>query len=197
MKVVFITLWILSVTAGSAWLWSYELTAGRKGDAPLRWESSPQLVLDGNRHNLVISLHPHCPCSRATVEELSRILAHTGARLKVHALLFAPEDAAPEWFESALVDRLLKLPHTAISTDVAGRHAAARGALTSGDAQLYAPDETLIFHGGVTIARGHAGDSPGSAAVIAAVNNSVPEERAAVKTPVYGCQLHGAKERAP
>jgi len=198
MKALFITFWITSVTAGSAWLWNYELTRGRKGEAPPRWQSSSQLVLDDNRHNLLVSLHPHCPCSRATVEELSRILAHTGERMKVHALLFAPENAAEEWFESALVDRLRQLPHTTISRDVEGRHAAARGALTSGDAQLYGPDETLLFHGGVTVARGHAGDSAGSAAVIAAVNKGLPAEvRNPVKTPVYGCQLQGAKERVP
>jgi hypothetical protein len=69
---------------------------------------------------------------------------------------------------------------------------------------LYLPTGELAFHGGVTVGRGHAGESPGRTAIEAIVTNSgVP----ATTTPVYGCSLEspccqaagkcGRKELAP
>jgi hypothetical protein len=51
---------------------------------------------------------------------------------------------------------------------------------------LYSPNGELLFSGGITGSRGHAGQNPGEDAVIALVNGrSLPLTHA----HVYGCDL--------
>jgi hypothetical protein len=58
--------------------------------------------------------------------------------------------------------------------------------LVSGETLLYDPHGRLVFRGGLTAGRGHAGDSPGRRAVVACFNEPTPERR---DLPVFGCPL--------
>src|SRR5688500_4480825 len=82
-----IALWAISVAGGSALLWRYEALPGPGADAPRHWPAGSRTAADGRRHTLVLLLHPHCPCSRATVRELALVMAAaTPGRLKAHVL---------------------------------------------------------------------------------------------------------------
>jgi hypothetical protein len=54
---------------------------------------------------------------------------------------------------------------------------------------MYDRDGRLLFQGGITISRGHAGDNPGRSALVALLNHELVSE---VETPVYGCSLFDA-----
>jgi hypothetical protein len=75
--------------------------------------------------------------------------------------------------------------------DDGGVEAARFGAHTSGAVLLYDAGGKLAFNGGITLARGHAGDSPGAERIAALVSGGVPALAAA---PVFGCAL---EEGAP
>jgi len=188
MKPLLIATWTIVVVAGLSVLGSYQGQRGRTGQAPLAYPSNASFIPAHNQFNLILSLHPHCPCSSATVEELSKILAHTGASMRVHILMFAPAGADANWTQTSLSDMAGRLPNTEIAVDVDGKQAKRLGALTSGDTQLYAPapDGRLLFHGGITSARGHAGDNAGADAIIAFVNGAPARTS---ETPVFGCEI--------
>jgi hypothetical protein len=57
---------------------------------------------------------------------------------------------------------------------------------TSGQTILYAPDGRLLFQGGITQCRGHAGDNPGRSALVALLEHKTFSP---VETPVFGCAL--------
>ena len=57
---------------------------------------------------------------------------------------------------------------------------------TSGQTLLYDPAGNLRFQGGITFARGHAGDNPGRAALQELLLKGHASQ---VKTRVFGCSL--------
>src|SRR5262249_1997706 len=137
-------------------------------------------------------LHPRCPCSRASLGELNRILARVGRRVSVHLLFWTPERSTPDWEHTDLWRSAKALPGASASADPAGREAALFGARTSGHTALYDPAGRLLFRGGITAGRGHAGDNAGSAAILALLDRGVAERRA---TSVFGCPLYAMETR--
>jgi hypothetical protein len=70
--------------------------------------------------------------------------------------------------------------------DLNGALARRFGAETSGYVLLYDAGGRLLFRGGITAGRGHAGDNAGMSAVVALVRG---ESISQAQTPVYGCSL--------
>jgi len=60
------------------------------------------------------------------------------------------------------------------------------GVETSGQTLLYDAGGRLIFSGGITGSRGHAGDNAGEAALVALLTSGQADRRA---TSVFGCPL--------
>lgn len=186
MKAFIIAVWLVVVCCGLVALGKYQAQPGAKGRSPNEWPRDSEILPARNVYNLVISLHPHCPCSSATVEELGAILAHTHNSMHVQILMFSPEGEKVEWTKSPLSDAVARLPHTTIRVDGGGKEAARFGSLTSGAAQLFAPDGRLVFHGGITASRGHAGENAGADSIIKYANG---ENCRLAETAVYGCSI--------
>jgi hypothetical protein len=130
-------------------------------------------------------VHPHCPCSRATVDELAGIVARC-ERLAVRVVAVKPAGVPDRWEQTSLLASARKIPGADVLVDSDGAEAAAFGAQTSGHAQLYSSAGALLFSGGITAARGHAGDNAGEDAIVKLVNASAADTR---QTPVFGCPL--------
>ena len=90
------------------------------------------------------------------------------------------------WEKSDLWNAAVALPDTTVVRDDDGREAERFGAVTSGQTLLYDAQGTLLFSGGITGARGHAGDNAGRASLVALLNR-VPGAHSA--TDVFGCSL--------
>lgn len=73
-----------------------------------------------------------------------------------------------------------------VVTDDGGRAGRVFGATTSGHTLVYDGDGGLVFGGGITIARGHAGDNPGRSAIASFLTAGAVEHGT---TPVFGCPL--------
>ena len=178
--------WLLAISAGFALLNGYASTPGVSGLAPQAWPSDSRVLRDPKRFTLVTFLHPRCPCSRATVAELDALMARAGGRVTARAVFTFPRATGVEWLESDLRKRASRIPGVSTFHDIDGEEAARFGAATSGQTLLYAADGRLLFSGGITISRGHAGDSVGRQAVLSLVNDAKLLLREA---PVFGCHL--------
>src|SRR2546422_955144 len=64
-------LWLAAVSAGSLAMLRYANTPGHTAQAPLQWSAGSLIARDSQRATLVMFVHPRCPCSRASVGELS------------------------------------------------------------------------------------------------------------------------------
>jgi hypothetical protein len=178
--------WLLAAAGGLGVLWRYERGAGAAAAPPMAWPADSPLARTPGRATLVMLAHPRCPCSRASIEELNRILSRVADRLTTYVLFFRPSDFAAEWEQTDLWRAAERLPGVHVRTDEDGREARRFGSVTSGQVLLYDAAGRLRFTGGITPSRGHAGDNPGAAAVVALAGGEASGTDAA---PVFGCSL--------
>jgi hypothetical protein len=187
----FIGLWLLAIGAGFWWVLKYQNTNGPTGLTPEHWPAKTSLAHDPKRDTLVMFVHPQCPCTQASMEELNRLLAHAGDKVAAQILFFRPGQFTEQWTHAALWHSASAIPGVTVADDADGTQAHLFGADTSGYVLLYDTDGQLLFKGGITGSRGHAGDNAGEAAIVALLNG----QTASVKqTPVYGCSLSGKCE---
>jgi hypothetical protein len=188
-SVALLMLWALIVGAGTLLLWEYENSPGVKTrPAPVTFPVESGIPRDGQRPLLLMFAHPHCPCTRASLAELSRLMASARHRVTARVLFIKPSAQDKEWIETDLWETAAAIPDVTVTTDEDGREAARFGAGVSGLTLLYDASGRLLFSGGVTAARGHEGDNAGRAALISLLTGDTSE---AVETPVFGCQLFG------
>ena len=171
-------LWLLIAVAGLRTLSDYSLAAGESAETRLS-RSADQPVL-------VVIAHPLCPCSRATIGELSRLMSHVHGRVTVHVVFVRPSGAGEEWTNTDLWRSAVAIPDVTAWSDEGGVEASRFGAATSGQAILYDGDGRLVFSGGITAARGHFGDNAGSQALVRLLIDGMPSRP---HTPVFGCAL--------
>ena len=191
-----LVVWLLGISAGMAALWRHASRPGSSGAAPSHWPADSPLVRAKDRPTVVLVAHPHCPCTRASFEELSRVLARCRRPLALHALLWQPAHLPDSWADTALRRHALALAagvggHSSVTVDEGGEEARRHGVRTSGHVLLYQPDGRLVFSGGVTAARGHAGDNPGKDALTTILLAPPDAGASRVEAPVFGCPLFG------
>src|SRR5688572_28570682 len=85
--------WVAATGMGFARLWRYEGASAPVSATPQTWPSESSLQRDARIATLVMLLHPKCPCSRATIDELSRLMAHCQGTLVAKVLIVKPDGA--------------------------------------------------------------------------------------------------------
>ena len=182
-------LWLALVGAGSAVLLDYGLTPGVSGAAPAQWPRGSALSHNRNEATLVMTVHPHCPCSRASLSELLALMTTVAGKVKAYVLFVRAPGVARGWERTDLWRQAAAIPAVTVISDDLGREAARFGAATSGQTMLYDRGGALEFAGGITAVCGHYGANAGSIAIVAPLNGTT--EGASGRTPVYGCSLRG------
>lgn len=177
--------WLSVVAGGMTAVWSYNHRPSKAASAPVQWPNRSQLQRFP-AYTLVMLAHPKCPCTRATLEELSKLMAHTQGRLQTYVLFVKPEGSSPDWTYTDLWYSASAIPGVTVITDVEGHEATRFGAYVSGQALLYDSAGALVFHGGITASRGQVGDNPGRSAIQTQVNEGISERN---QTLVFGCPL--------
>jgi hypothetical protein len=185
--------WILAAGAGIFLLIAYGSTPGDAGTAFSDWPTDSRIVRDVNRSNLVVAVHPHCPCSRATIDALAQAMARCQGLVTAHVLFCRPIEFPEGWEKTELWQSAAAIAGVTPISDGDGVEAQLFGAETSGHVVLYSSAGHLLFSGGITASRGHQGSNPGLDSLISCLtqNTSSPE-----RWPVFGCPLRnpsGAK----
>jgi glyoxylase-like metal-dependent hydrolase (beta-lactamase superfamily II) len=176
------------VGTGFAVILNYQNAAGESGIAPAQWPEGTQLARDSGRDTLVMFAHPHCPCTRASLGELNRLLARSRGKVAAQVWFFKPASESSDWTSTDLWRSAASMPGVQIFVDVDGLQALRFGAKTSGSVLLYDTQGRLLFSGGITGGRGHAGDNAGESTLISLLDGKGAGSR---QTPVYGCSLLG------
>ena len=175
-----------AVAVGLRLILNYENTPGISGASSQVWPVDSQIHRTPGLPTLVTMVHPHCPCSRASIGELALLMVRGQGLVNANVVFVKPRDFPDEWERSDLWSSAAMIPGVNVSVDNDGVEARRFGSRTSGQVMLYSADGRLIFSGGITAARGHSGDNYGRSAIIELLNDGAVEQR---ETPVFGCPL--------
>lgn len=181
-----IAVWLVAVAGGLSVVWAYDNTPGVSGNSPHEWPTGVRFARAADRPTLVLLAHPQCSCTQATLAELGEILARTKTRPKTYVLFLKPFGVARNWEQTDLWQTAARLPDVTVLRDDDGLEATRFGAVTSGQTVLYDAEGALLFSGGITGSRGHAGENAGMASLLAALDRGTAERP---ETSVFGCSL--------
>ena len=171
----------------------YSAIPGQTMAAKLAWPDESQLARNPQGGTLVMFVHPQCPCSRASVSELEELLAHSGRQLDASVVFLEPENAPWDAKGGSLKELAGRISGVRVVDDRNGGEARRFGAETSGETFVYDAKGGLVFHGGITSARGHAGINAGRVAI---QDWATEGTCSLTSAPVFGCPLSDDPEEA-
>jgi hypothetical protein len=180
-------IWGTVVGIGFVALQLHGASPGQGGPAVELWPSQSRISLCSARPTMVVAAHPLCPCTRATVAELTRVMTSCAGKVEVYIFVLVPEHDGHGWGPAMGLRELGTMPGVHLIDDPGGKEMSRFGALTSGLVALYSQDGRLLFRGGITGARGHEGDNAGRRSLVGLIQgNSSSFLR---ESPVFGCPL--------
>jgi hypothetical protein len=182
----FALLWLSAVGLGLRSMLAYENAPGVAATPAGQWPHGSRIQRASQQATLVLLAHPQCPCTRASISELALLMTHCQGKVAAHVLFFKPQDAAEDWAKTALWRSAAAIPGVQVSSDEGGLEARRFHAMTSGQTLLFDSAGHLRFSGGITGARGHAGDNAGRSAIESLLNTGVTTRS---KSLVFGCSL--------
>lgn len=178
--------WAVVVISGFALMMEEEFTPVPSALAASDFPAGSLVPLARDQPTLLVFLHPQCPCSRATMRELERLLGQTQDKIAVTIIFTIPKGTPPDWEKGDLWNWANALPGARVARDVDGITTRQFHVIGSGSTLLYAPSGHLLFSGGITASRGEEGDNPGETAIADFVLHGHAD---VTHTPVFGCSL--------
>lgn len=180
-------IWLCCLLTGMAWM----VVESKRGIVPtnrLDWPTESRLERSSQLPTILMFAHPLCPCTKASLYELANTFSESPALAQV--VFRMPEKRDSAWEAASTVQIARNMPGVQVVFDPGGTEAVLFDAKTSGTAMLYSPSGELIFCGGITGSRGHAGDNLGRQTLMRCLANW--QEQAGLephRSIVYGCGL--------
>jgi hypothetical protein len=182
--------WLVAVGGGMAVLRNYESTSGTAGDPPANWPAESHIPQTTGLPTVIVMGHPKCPCTRATISELAVMMARLHDHATAVVVLVRPHGTPDGWDDTDLRRNAAQIPGVTVMSDLDEVEADRFHAEVSGQTMLYNADGKLLFSGGITASRGHAGDNVGRSSIVSLVTDGTAEH---TRTPVFGCALRTPK----
>jgi len=165
---------------------NYENTPGTTIATAEVWPKQTALIAHPTYPTLLMFLHPHCPCSQASIGELARVAAAAKDRLAIIVIFIRPKEFDHAWVKTSLWQAANRIPEIQIIVDSEGQEARHFGATVSGQVFLYHSNGPCLFQGGLTSSRGHSGDSIGRNAILDGIFQKATNT---TESFAFGCTL--------
>ena len=178
--------WIGGIVVGGRYLLHYETTPGMAATPSAVWPAGVPIQRAQDRPTIVMIAQPACSCTRASIGELETVISQYPDRAKLF-IIFETNTLGVDPRQSSLWQAATRVHGATVIFDETASVAGCFQAETSGQVFLYDPDGKLRYSGGITISRGHAGESAGSQALATLLAGQQPDVTSA---PVFGCTLN-------
>ena len=183
-----------TIFLGGWLLASYANRPGDTGTVPSRLSDVAGLPSDfemeANSNSLFLFIHPKCTCSKATINNLGRLLDSMAVPPAVTVFAPSPLEDQKGWMSTELVKQARKKCGNVVA-DTRGKIASAFGVRTSGHILVYNQKQDLAFSGGVTQSRGHEGECQPLTDLAKQISNAADGTN---YCPVFGCTLISSEE---
>lgn len=183
-----VILWSTSVVCGFWIIALYENEPAKAQTGMVVWPEGVNLPVIPSKMPLLLFIHPKCPCTRATLSELDRLLPDISSRVSPILISYEPSDPAlaVEWRNTINVRYFDQTPGVQKVFDKRGDLARKFGVSASGALLLFDTDGKLLFQGGITSSRGHEGANPIQDSLVDLIRDG---SGSPVIAPVFGCSL--------
>lgn len=185
--------WMLALTVGMQAMLNYEDGPAEPGEPPVEWPKDSTISRLPGMPTVVVFAHPKCPCTDATIGELSILMTRLQGKATAKVFFVRPANFPDAWEKTELWHSAETIPGVSVFSDVGGVEARRFGAQASGQTILYDASGRMRFSGGITASRGHSGDNAGRSAIVSLVTTGTA---GAERTSVFGCSLHDPTTRA-
>jgi hypothetical protein len=189
--VAFVSIWLMAASGGLWVLAAYDNAPGVAANPSAQWPVGSRLERASDRPTIVLLAHPQCTCTPASIGELAEVLARVRTAPRTYVVFLKPGRFADGWERTALWQAASRLPNVTVIRDDDGEEARHFGGATSGQTFLYDSKGVLQFSGGITSARGHAGDNAGRQALVSLLDRAESRQR---WTKVFGCPLFASAD---
>lgn len=196
---IVLAIWILLIGAGLSlfsWYSTTENSLQHKHRAPSVLPVSDKVLSVQGKKTCILFLHPHCPCSKATLTEWQRAVQAGSSTTTFYAVFFGGDGSVTEqkkWLSHTyLWNAVAHLPSVVSLIDSGSVLSSQFGAYTSGFVVLYDNNNKLLFSGGLTVARGHEGYNSYSR-MLSEMLSLDSTSITSVTSPVYGCGLQNVQ----
>ena len=173
-KTLMFVAWSAAVIGGFCIAFHYAWSPAATREAAAGWPRCPELSRDARLPTLVMFVHPQCPCTRASLTELARLLTRCHGEVAARLVFVRPAGVEDGWEQTDLLHTAYELPGVEVVVDSTGALVEAFHAQVSGETYLYDKQGRLLFHGGITASRGHIGENTGADAVIEFIERGAP-----------------------
>src|SRR5437762_10557422 len=112
---ILIAAWGVCAGFGLAKMLTYELTPAPAAAVAPMWPLAATISRDASHPTLVLFLHPRCPCSRATLSELERLIAACDGQFALRMVFVRPPEAGEDWTQTDLYHTAQRIPHAVVS----------------------------------------------------------------------------------
>lgn len=186
-QTIFFLFWLTAIGTG---IWNLARYANEPGQQALPPADFPSIGISGDpaKPVLVMLAHPRCPCTRASLVQLSELMARHGANLNAFVLFYQPSSEDAGWSRGELWQMAEDIPHVTVRADFDAAATRLLGAHTSGQTLVYSAQGKLIFKGGITAGRGHSGENSGRRAIEELLEKGSTEKKSSF---VFGCAITG------
>lgn len=189
-----LTAWLGCIAAVMHWGLHFQYQAPPLQPSQGQWPTSSQLPR-GNAGTIIMFLHPHCPCSKASLHELLMLDTKLRPGIAVSCVFCqAPEESADYIRSTGLWREVAKGANLHATID-SGAETSLFHPRISGEIFAYDAAGTLVYHGGITPSRGHVGDNLGAERLLARLNEDSAGTQPPDIFPAFGCAL-GSPETA-
>lgn len=182
-RIVLIVAWASAVCFGFSVALNHDYSGATVAHRQV-WPARSKLVRKGDCTTAIMFCHPHCPCTSASLTELTR-LKEEYKEMKTFVSFVKPHGTDKDWTYTDNWKQACAIKKVTVISDEDGREAEIFGATASGELLLFNRSGMEIFRGGITGSRGHAGENTSFLYAVAALE----EEKYSKPTPVFGCSL--------
>lgn len=197
---VLAAIWLTSSACGLGFLMRYSHNPGDSGRIAGTWPKGTGLERSSTKPTLLVFAHPKCPCTSATMHELSWLMTRCHDLVDCRAIFFKPAEETADWVKTSCWRLASSAQGVRVMLDSDHRYSKRFGVATSGHALLYDAQGKLLFHGGITPSRGHRGASPGRKTLLelirggdADASDPATQGTKLDATCVFGCPLEASQ----
>jgi hypothetical protein len=189
--------WSVSLAASLGAIHRYTSTSGSSGPTPPSWPAQSALPHDTTRPTVLVFVHPECVCTPTTIDAIRRVTQPASVRTMVidsgPAAARSAGQRSQHWAQRIGATRVV---------DATGIEASAFGAQVSGHVVVASASGRILFSGGITPGRGHAGPCEGLSAFQEALARATdaPLDGASIEIPtppVFGCPIFNEEPCRP